>query len=326
MNKNFRAVAMLLGASMLACAVQAQTAAATYPARTVHLIVPFAPGAFTDGSARLLAKELSVQTGQTFVVENKVGASGAIGADYVAKAAPDGYTLLITETSFAMTPALNPRLPYDAVRDLVPVSQYADATAVLMMRNGLGVSSVKELVAMARAAQGKLSFGSAGTGSSSHLPIEWFSSLADVKMLHVPFKGAAASIPELIAGRVDLVMSSVATGGPHIAAGKVAALAVTGKERSPALPNVPTFAEAGFPEYRMSYWFGLFAPAATPRDVVARLEREVARAMTSPALREAFARQGAQPIGSSSAEFTRFVGNEIDLWKKVVVSANVKMD
>jgi tripartite-type tricarboxylate transporter receptor subunit TctC len=326
MSRKFRAVGMMLGASMLACAVQAQTGAAAYPARTVRLIVPFAPGAFTDGSARLLAKELSAQTGQAFIVENRVGASGVIGADYVAKAAPDGYTLLITETSFAMTPALNPRLPYDAVRDLVPVSQYADATAVLMMRNGLGVSSVKELVAMARAAPGKLSFGSAGTGSSSHLPIEWFSSMAGVKMLHVPFKGAAASIPELIAGRVDLVMSSVATAGPHLAAGRVAALAVTGKERSPALPDVPTFAEAGFPDYRMSYWFGLFAPAGTPRNVVAALEREVAKAMTSPALREAFARQGAQPIGSNSTEFTRFVGNEIDLWKKVVTLANIKMD
>jgi tripartite-type tricarboxylate transporter receptor subunit TctC len=317
---------MALCASVLACAVHAQTGAAAYPARAVHLIVPFAPGAFTDGSARLLAKELSEQTGQPFVVENKVGAAGAIGTESVAKAPADGYTLLITETSFAMTPALNPKLPYDPVRDLVPVSQYADATAVLMMRNGLGVSSVKELVDKARAAPGRLSYGSAGTGSSSHLPIEWFSSLADIRMLHVPFKGAAASIPELIAGRVDLVMSSVATGGPHIAAGKVGALAVTGKARSPALPNVPTFAEAGFPDYRMSYWFGLFAPSGTPREVVARLEREVARAMASPALRDAFARQGAVPVGSSSAEFTRFVGNEIALWKKVVVTANVKMD
>jgi len=202
MPKNITAVTMIFCASALACAVQAQTGMSAYPARTVHLIVPFAPGAFTDGSARLLAKELSEQTGQPFVVDNKVGAAGTIGTDFVAKAAPDGYTLLITETSFAMAPALYPKLPYDAARDLLPVSQYADATAVLMMRNGLGVSSVKDLVAMARANPGKLSFGSAGTGSSSHLPIEWFSSLADLKMLHVPFKGAAASIPELIAGRV----------------------------------------------------------------------------------------------------------------------------
>lgn len=151
-------------------------------------------------------------------------------------------------------------------------------------------------------------------------------SLTQTQMLHVPFKGAAASIPELVAGRVDLVMSSVATGGPHIAAGKVTPLAVTGKERSPALPNVPTFAEAGLPEYRMSYWFGLFAPAGTPPAIVARLQAEVAKAMTSPALRDAFLKQGARTVGSTTPEFTKFVADEIALWKNVVKTANVKVE
>ena len=309
-----------------ALGAQAQPASGGYPNKLVRIVVPFAPGAFTDASARLLAKELSEQMGQPFVVENKTGAGGTIGADFVAKSAPDGYTLLITETSFAMTPALYPKLPYAPVKDLLPVSQYADATAVLMSRNGLPAKTVKELVALAKATPDGLSYGSAGLGSSSHLPIEWFMNLSGIKMLHVPFKGAAASIPELVAGRVDLVMSSVATGGPHIADGRVVPLAVTGKERSPALPNVPTFAEAGFAEFRMSYWFGVFAPAGTPRDIVARLEREIAKAMTSPALRESFAKQGARTVGNSSAEFTRFVADEIDLWKKVVVTANVKIE
>jgi len=297
-----------------------------WPTKPVRIIVPFAPGAFTDASARLLANELGNQLGQPVVVENKTGAGGTIGADAVAKAAPDGYTLLITETSFAMTPALYSKLPYDPVKDLVPVSQYADATAVLMARNGFPAKSVKELVALAKSKPDGVTYGSAGLGSSSHLPLEWFQSLTGTKMLHVPFKGAAASIPELVAGRVDLVMSSVATGGPYIAAGKVEPLAVTGKERSPALPNVPTFAEAGLPDYRMSYWFGVFAPAGTPKEIVARLEQEIAKAMTSPALREAFAKQGARTVGSTSPQFTQFVGDEIELWKRVVKTANVKME
>jgi tripartite-type tricarboxylate transporter receptor subunit TctC len=310
----------------LALVPQAPAQTPAWPGKPIRIIVPFAPGAFTDASARLLAKELGDQLGQPVIVENKTGAGGTIGADAVAKAAPDGYTLLITETSFAMTPALYAKLPYDPVKDLVPVSQYADATAVLMARNGFPAKSVKELVALAKSKPEGVTYGSAGLGSSSHLPIEWLQSLTGTKMLHVPFKGAAASIPELVAGRVDLVMSSVATGGPYIAAGKVEPLAVTGKERSPALPNVPTFAEAGLPDYRMSYWFGVFAPAGTPKDVVTRLEQEVAKAMKSPSLREAFAKQGARTVGNTSAQFTKFVGDEIDLWKKVVATANVKVE
>ncbi len=229
--------------------------------------------------------------GQPVIVENKTGAGGTIGADFVAKAPPDGYTLLVTETSFAMAPALFAKLPYDPVKDLLAVSQYADATAVLMARKDLPAKTVKELIALAKAKPKDLTYGSAGLGSSSHLPIEWFMSITGTEMLHVPFKGAAASIPELVAGRVDLVMSSVATGGPYIASGKVEPIAVTGKERSPALPNVPTFAEAGLPDYKMSYWFGVFAPGGTPKEIVSKLEREIARAMTSASLREAFARR-----------------------------------
>jgi tripartite-type tricarboxylate transporter receptor subunit TctC len=163
-------------------------------------------------------------------------------------------------------------------------------------------------------------------GSSSHLPIELLMSMAGIEMLHVPFKGAAASIPEVVAGRVDMVMASVATGGPHIKAGKVRALVVTGPARTPVLPDTPTFAESGFPDYPMSYWFGVFAPGTTPPDVVGRLEREIARAMESPRLREAFAQQGARPVGSRSADFTRFIGDQIALWKQVVKTANIKAE
>lgn len=310
------------------CAFTQEAAAqpASWPTKPIRIIVPFAPGAFTDASARLVAKELSEQLGQPVIVENKAGAGGTIGADTVAKAPPDGYTLLITETSFAMTPALYAKLPYDPVKDLHPVTQYADATAVLMARGGFPAKSVQELIVLAKAKPEGVSYGSAGLGSSSHLPLEWFQSLTGTKMLHVPFKGAAASIPELVAGRVDLVMSSVATGGPYIASGKVEPLAVTGKERSPALPNVPTFAEAGLPDFRMSYWFGIFVPAGTPKDVVTRIEQEVAKALASPTLREAFAKQGARTVGSNSAQFTRFVNDEIELWKKVVTTANVKAE
>ncbi len=302
------------------------SAQSAWPTKPVKIIVPFAPGAFTDSSARLLARELTEQLGQQVVVENKTGASGVIGVDFVAKSAPDGYTLLLAETSFAMTPALNPKLPFDPLKDLVAVSQIADATAVLMARDGLPVKSLKDLVALAKSKPNELSYGSAGTGSSSHLPIEHLLSLTGMKMLHVPFKGAAASLPELVAGRIDLVMSSVATGGPLIKAGKVFPLAVTGTQRSPVLPDTPTFAEAGYPDYRMSYWFGVFAPGGTPPEIVARLEREIARALTSQRLRESFAQQGALPIGSSSVDFSRLVAEQIKTWKQVVTVANIKID
>lgn len=236
----------------------------TWTARQLRIIVPFAPGAFTDSSARLLARELTDQLGQPVVVENKTGANSTIGVDFVAKSAPDGYTLLVAETSFAMSPALNPKLPYDALKDLVAVSQIADATAVLMAREGLPVKSLKDLVALTKTKPRELSYGSAGTGSSSHLPIEHLLSLTRAQILHVPFKGAAKSLPELVAGRIGLVMSSVATGGPLIKAGKVFPLAGTGTQRSPVLPDTPTFAEAGYAEYRMSYWFSVFAPPAGP--------------------------------------------------------------
>lgn len=315
------------GAAAAAACFLVQPVAAqapAWPTKPIRIIVPFSPGAFTDTSARIVAKELSDQLGQPVIVENKLGASGTIGVDTVAKSAPDGYTLLITETSFGMVPAIFAKLPYDPVKDLVPVTQYAEAAAVLMARNGFPAKNIKELIALAKTKPDSVSFGTAGQGSSSHLPLEWFQTLTGTKMLHVPFKGAAASIPELVAGRVDLVLSSVATGAPYITSGKVEPLAVTGKERTPVLPSVPTFAEAGLPEFRTSYWFGLFAPAGTPKEIVARLEQEVAKALTSPSLREAFAKQGARPVGNTPAQFAAFIGDEIELWKKVVKAAGIK--
>lgn len=323
----FRHLVVACGAAVAATCISLQPAdaqAPAWPTKPIRIIVPFSPGAFTDTSARIVAKELTDQLGQPVIVENKLGASGTIGVDTVAKAAPDGYTLLITETSYGMVPAIFAKLPYDPMKDLVPVTQYAEAAAVLMARSGFPAKNIKELIALAKAKPDTVSFGTAGQGSSSHLPLEWFQTLTGTKMLHVPFKGAAASIPELVAGRVDLVLSSVATGAPYITTGKVEPLAVTGKERTPVLPNVPTFAEAGLPEFRTSYWFGLFAPAGTPKEIVARLEQEVAKALTNPALRESFARQGARPVGNTPAQFTAFIGDEIELWKKVVKAAGIK--
>ena len=323
----FRHLAVACGVAIAAACVSLQPVGAqspAWPTKPIRVIVPFSPGAFTDSSARLVAKELSDQLGQPVLVENKLGASGTIGVDTVAKSAPDGYTILITETSYGMVPAIFAKLPYDPVKDLVPVTQYAEAAAVLMARSGFPAKTVQELIVLAKAKPEGVSFGTAGQGSSSHLPLEWFQTLTGTKMLHVPFKGAAASIPELVAGRVDLVLSSVATGAPYIASGKVEPLAVTGKERTPVLPKVPTFAESGLPDFRTSYWFGIFVPTGTPKEIVTRLEQEVAKALTSPSLREAFARQGARPVGSTSPQFTRFVEEEIALWKKVVATAGIK--
>ena len=314
-------------ASMLAAAsplLHAQTA--NWPDHPIKIIVPFAPGAFTDASARLLARELTEQLGQQVLVENKTGAGGVIGTDAVAKARPDGYTLLVAETSYAITPVIKSKLPFDPLKSLQPISQIAEATAVLMARGELPARTLGDMVALARQKPKSLSFGSAGLGSSSHLPVEFFMSIADIDLLHVPYKGASQSIQELVGGQIDLVFSSVATGAPHIATGRVRGLAVTGTERSPVLPDVPTFAEAGYPNYKMTYWFGVFAPAETPRPIVDRLNQAIREALAKQRLHDAFVQQGAKPVSSSPEEFSRFVAGQVQLWRDVAVRAKVPVE
>jgi tripartite-type tricarboxylate transporter receptor subunit TctC len=277
-------------------------------------------------SARSLAAELTGQFGQSVVVENRVGAGGTIGTETVAKAPPDGYTLLLSDNSFAISPGLYQKLPYDPAKDFVHVSQIAEAPSLLIARVGLPAKSLKELVELARAKPGELTFGSGGQGSSAHLAMELLMNVSNIKMLHVPFKGVALSVAEVVGGRIDVSIASIAAGMPHVSAGRAQGFAVSGKERSSLLPNVPTFAEAGFPAYDMSYWWGIAVPAGTPSQIVARLNQEIARAADKPRLKEAFQAQGARAITSSPMELSRRVDDETKLWKGVIAKAGVKIE
>ena len=316
------AAAMLLAASLLPTATVAQTP--NWPAKPVRIVVPFAAGSFTETAARALGAELATQFGQAFIVETRGGAGSTLGTDAVAKAAPDGYTLLFTDNSFAVSAALYAKLPYDPERDIVKISTAAEAPAIIMVRQDLAPKSLGELVELARKQPRSLTFGSGGQGSSAHLAQELFFSAVNAELTHVPYKGVAAAILDLIAGRIDVGLSSVGSSAQHIKGGRIRGLAVAGRERHPLLPDVPTFSEAGYPDYNMVYWFGLMAPSATPAAVVTQLQQGVARAVEQAKIRDAFAGAGVRAVANTSAEFTRRVDDEARTWKRVIVRAGVK--
>lgn len=302
-------------------AVQAQT---TWPSKAVRIIVPFSAGSFTETAARAVGAELASQFGQPFVVETRGGAGSTLGTDAVAKAAPDGHTLLLTDNSFAVSAALYPKLPYDPDRDIAKISPVAEAPAVIMVRQDLAAKTLKDLVDLARRQPRILTFGSGGQGSSAHLAVELFLSGPDVELTHIPYKGVAAALLDLIAGRIDVGLSSVGSATGHIKGGRVRGLAVAGRERHPLLPEVPTFSEAGFPEYNMIYWFGVMAPAATPPAVLAQLQQGIVRAVEQPRVRDAFAGAGVRAVATSSTDFARRVEDESRVWKRVITRAGIK--
>lgn len=320
-----RALACLLAslAAVLLCLGQAQAQPA-WPAKAIRIIVPFAAGAFTDIAARTVAIELSTQLGQPVLVENRGGAGSTLGTDAVAKAAPDGYTLVLTDNSFVISPSVYAKLPYDPLKDFVPISLIAQTPAILTVRSELAARSVNELVELARSKPGTLTFGSGGVGSSAHLATQLFLDQNNLDMIHVPFKGVAASLAEAAAGRIDITVSSTGGALPHIRSGRLRALALTGSLRDTQLPEVPTFAQAGFTEYRMLYWFMLAAPAGTPQPIIARLHREVVRATQSVRVRESFTSQAAQAVSTTPTEMASRVVDEIAMWRAVVVKAGVK--
>ena len=315
---------LLLGAALAPLAASdGAMGQARWPSQVIRIIVPFAPGSFTDVSARLVAQELTEQLGQSVIVENRGGAGGTAGTVAVVRAAPDGYTLLLTDTSLSISPGLYPSLPYDPVKDLEQISRIADSPSILLVRPGLGPKTLAELVARAQQKPGEITFGSGGPGSSAHLAMELLLNVAGVKALHVPFRGVAAAIAEVIAGRIDMAIASLASGVAHVKAGTLLGLAGSGDKRSELLPEVPTFAEAGQPRYDMSYWWGIAAPAATPRPVIERLHSEIVKACAQPRLREAFLKSAALAVTSTPDEMAKFVSREIGVWRDVIKAANV---
>jgi len=299
------------------------TADAQYPSKPLRLIVPFAPGGSTDIFARLIADRAQGPLGQTLIVENRAGAAGNIGAEAVVRSAPDGYTLLMATTGvMAINNALYKNMTYDAARDLEPVLFVASITNVLIVPTDLPAKSVAELIALAKKDPGKLSFASSGAGSSTHMSAELFKSMSGTDILHVPYKGSGQALPDLMSGRVSMMFENAPGAVPHIKAGKVRALAVTGLRRSPALPDLPPVAEtvAG---YESLSWSGIAVPAGTPRTIIERLNRDLNAVLTTPEMRSKLAEQGAETIGGPPEAFAQHIRAEREKWSRVIKTANI---
>ncbi|OVZ56854.1 LacI family transcriptional regulator [Pigmentiphaga sp. NML080357] len=301
--------------------------AGAYPDRPLKMVVPFAAGASSDMLARTVAEGLGARLGQPVVVENRAGAGGNIGADVVAKAAPDGYTLGIGSIGTHATNGLiYAAMPYDTIKDFAPITLVAAVSLVLVVHPSVPAHDVRELIAYLKERPGKISYASGGVGASQHLAGELFKYLAKVDMVHVPYKGSAGSVPDLISGRVPVMFADLPLVLSYIQNGSLRALAVGDRERSPVLPAVPTLAESGLPDYQANAWYGLFAPAGTPPDIVARLQREVAAILGQPDVRKRLVAQGANPSGMAPDAFKAYQRKEIDRWKTVVQAAHIKMD
>jgi tripartite-type tricarboxylate transporter receptor subunit TctC len=315
---------ILLCAAVLGLAMPVP--AQQYPSKAIRVIVPFGTGSTTDTLARLLGQKLAETWGQPVVIDNRAGAGGNIGTDMVAKAAGDGYTLLMAAGSHTINPALYRKLPYDAVRDFAPVTLVGSAPQLLVATASLPANSVRELIALAAGKPGQLRYASGGNGSPSHLAMELLKSMARVDMVHVPYKGGDGVLVALLSGEMHLYFGNIRAMMPQVKAGKLKALAVTGPKRSPAAADIPTIAESGLPGYSMLAWWGLLAPAGTPGTIVTRLYREMARMLQEPALRERLAAVGIDTAGSAPEEFGAFIRAEIATWGKVVKTAGVHID
>ena len=317
------------GAVVLAVAAMlpALAAAQSFPAKPIRIVVPFPPGGSTDLLARRIGEKLAAVWGQPVVVDNRAGAGGTLGADYVAKSAPDGYTLLMGVTgSNAIANALYPKLPYDVVKDFAPVSLVVSSPLVLVRNPNFAPKTVQEVVAAAKAKPGSISYGSPGNGTSMHLTGEMFKLSAKVSMLHIPYRGSAGALSDLMGGQIDTMFGDFLVVWPQLEAGKLQPIAVTSKTRHKMLPNVPTIAESGYPGFEALSWQGLFAPAATPPAIVEQLNREVNKALASADIQEYFGSRGFTLGGSSATEFKAFVKVEADKWAKIVQASGAKPD
>jgi len=308
----------------IACAATAHAAVPAYPGKPIRLIVASAPGGAPDILGRTIAQKLSESFDQQIVVDNRAGASGIIGAEITARAAPDGYTLLLGATTIlAILPSLRSKLPYDAERDLAPVTQIASAANVVVVHPGVGAKTVSELVQAAKTR--KLNYASAGNGTPAHLAGAMLNVMAGIDMAHVPYKGAGPALTDLLAGQVQLLITSPIAALPHVPTGKLHLLATTGAQRSPALPDLPTVAET-LPGYEITQWWGLNAPAATPRSVIERLHRDTARVLQQPDVRERLSAQGAIAVGSTPAEFGRFIAAERTRIARLIQQAGISLE
>ncbi len=324
MTTNERMRGVLFG-GLAAVAMLAQ-AADEYPSKPVRIVVGSTPGGGTDIAARLLAPKLAEQFGRQVVVENRPGASTTIGVDHVVRSAPDGYTLLMGVSSLTINPHLLKKMPYDALKDLAPVSQVIVSPNIMVAHPSLPARSVKELIALARARPGELNFAAGGAGSSQHLAIELFVHMTGTKIVHVPYKGQGMALIDVVAGQVSLMMANVISALPHVRNDRLRALGVTGPKRALVAPDVPTVAEAGVPGYEVLQWYGVLAPAATPRESIDRVQRAIAVALQDPKVRERIAADGGEPVGGTPDAFGAVIRADYQKWGEVIRKAGIKVE
>jgi tripartite-type tricarboxylate transporter receptor subunit TctC len=313
-----------LAAALLAAAF-APALAQKYPAKPVRIIVPFAPGGGSDFIGRFIAQRLTDGLGKQVIVENKPGAGGVLGIEQGVKAAPDGYTLTLIASSYTVNPAIY-KLSFDPVSDITPVIQLSQGPLLVVVKPSLPAKNLKELIALAKSKPGQVNFASSGQGSVIHLATELFDSMAGIKMNHIPYKGTGPALTDTLGGQTDVFFSSTATAMPHVQAGKLRALAVTTAKRIPALPDVPTVAEAGLPGYDVTLWHGLIGPKGLPKEVVDRINAEATKALKLKETAEQLQNDGVAPAGGSPQQFAATIKNEIGMWRKVVTDAGVKVE
>ena len=312
--------------ALLQAPFSAAQPADSYPSKPVRFILPFPPGGGTDILGRLIAERLSAQLGQPVVTENRGGAGGNVGTEAAARSAPDGYTIVLVAPSLAISPSLYSKINYDPVKDFVPVSLVATVPNVMITQPSLPVQNLSEFIAYVKGKPGALNFGSGGAGTSNHLAGELFNLVTGAKLVHVPYKGVNLAMQDVLAGNVHLVFIGIPAAAPHIKAGKLRALALVAPQRSSALPDVPTVAEAGLRDFEVTTWYGVLAPAGTPKNVVTRLNTELVKIMHSAELKDKLAATGTEPLTSTPEEFAAYIQREIAKWGEVIRKAGVKVD
>ena len=321
-----KSAARILLWSALLLSLAATARAATFPSRPIHLILPYAPGGIVDFAGRVVAQKLGDALGQTVVAENKPGAGGIVGVDYVAHSAPDGYDIVIMDPAIVVNPTLQKSMPYDIFKDLVTITIVNSSPEVLVVAPQLGINTYAELVAYGKANPGKLNYASAGVGTTPHLAAAMWALRTGIDAVHVPYKGVGPSYIDLISGKVQMLFSSIAGALPFTSKGSVIALATTGSQRSPVYPDLPTVAEAGLPGYEVDLWLGIYGPAGMPPDVLATLNSGLAKALHDDELKAAFTKFGLTPRGTSLAEGAAFTKSEYEKWKRVIVDGHITLD
>ena len=315
---------ILTAITLLLSAGHAISQPTAYPNRALRMVVPSSAGGGSDIAARIVAPKLSERLGQPVVIENRPGAGTVIGTDVVAKAAPDGYTVLMAISTLATNPVMVRKMPYDTLRDFAPVTQVAALPNILIVHPSMPVKTTQAFIDFVRARQGQVNFGSSGTGTNPHLAMELFRSQLKLNMTHIPYKGSAPAIIDIIAGHFPVMMTTIITGVPHVRSGRVRALSVTGAKRSSALPDVPTVAESALPGFEAVQWYGVVAPAKTPAEIITRLHADITHVLQLIDIKEKFSRDGADTVGNAPDEFARFIHAELDKWRKAGRDAGIK--